>query len=263
MTHLKLFLVIAVTWIVCFFYSSLLDIPVQKTKFQPGSVFANTERIYAFDVPENGSIMRFEVNGRLALQSWKSLELMVFGPDEQYLFTIKDELWAESGRDSDGRWTEYRDKIRISQRFPQKGQYTAILYDEKGPHRTGNGSEYYFRITALKGDSSILTLWLWILGIVLACYVFYGSNFLENKNDYKNFYLDKSSVFSGVSSLTIILVVVLPAIVLCVLASHKSDEPINWVYVSSSHKSISSDRQMREHSLGSAGFRTSGSRGGK
>jgi hypothetical protein len=263
MTRLKLFLLIAITWLGCLIYSGFLDTPVKKITFHPGSSFANKEREYTFDVPENGTFMRFEVNGRVALKTWKSIELRVFGPDNQYMFTIKDELWAESGRDADGSWTEYKDTIRVSQRFPRKGTYTAILYDEQGPHYKRNNSEYYFRVVALNGDASKLTLWLWILGIILAWHVFYGFNYLKGNGENNNPYQDKSSGFSVSTSLIMTSLVILPTMALCMFAIYKDDEPINWVYISSSHKSITSERQMREHSLGSAGFRTSGSLGGK
>lgn len=65
-------------------------------------------------------------------QSWAFIQGEVQNATGDYLFSFGDELWHESGYDSDGAWTDYKRDYSIDITFPEPGEYYLKFRYESG-----------------------------------------------------------------------------------------------------------------------------------
>ena len=63
------------------------------------------------------------VYGRLPNNSWTFVEGQVLDEKKEYLFSFGKELWAESGRDADGVWSESDTSYSIDLTIPNPGLF--------------------------------------------------------------------------------------------------------------------------------------------
>ncbi|MCF2858119.1 hypothetical protein L1286_11600 [Pseudoalteromonas sp. SMS1] len=222
---------------------------------------------YKFTISEDGAMARFEVKGYMRDNTWSSFEFEVFGTHETYLFTYHDELWTETGRDSEGAWREARDHLYFDIRLPESGDYHAVLHTSKGPAlRTSAASNHFnFRVYEINGDKEWLNLAMWLLGIL--CFgAFVIVDIFGNRKSSSNYGYDfrqqrRKNKLMPVAWLLIFYVFILS--VITAIACRDNDLLIDYRAKSASNKNLKVDRQLREHSMSSAGYRTRSGIGGK
>ncbi|WP_199610056.1 hypothetical protein [Flocculibacter collagenilyticus] len=263
----KLFCVAVLTLIVGFFIRSILDAPTNHTDYQSSTQWSNQDKGYTFTVPNDGQIMRLEIRGTMPMNRWKSIAMDIYDDKENYLFTYTDELWSESGYDSDGRWTEYRKKASINQRFAKAGTYVAFISDSHNINRSSIVDTHTFRFRAvpLHGDISKLMPFLWLVGGVVAiCFAVFIFR-AETKDDRVNPILSMRDIKTKKTMSIWILIAIffIPLFALTAWGSIKDDDDINWIYVANTHRNVTVDRDLRQQSLSGAHFRSGGSTGGK
>lgn len=272
MSFIKLLIISALTFMVSFILQSILGGITEERPFQSHKQFANIDKAYQFNVPEDGQMMRFEISGKMPMNKWKSFDLEIFKDDGSYLFTYQDELWSESGRDSDGPWTEYKKKAFLEQRFAKKGNYSLYLTDSATSNKTTATARYSIRAVPIKGDGSMLQAIKWGSGIIaLLCFIVLIYRAEHNKKERGGYLAStpfkKSIVTKNNSTATTFYIVLaiffIPLTISSILAFKNDDSDIDWLALSYHNKQISIDRELRQQSLSGPAFRTGGSRGGK
>ncbi|MDP2561623.1 hypothetical protein [Psychrobium sp. 1_MG-2023] len=272
MSTLKLFIIAAITFVSTLFAQGYIESATELRAYQGSRDFANLEKPYQFKVPKDGQMMRFEIRGTMPLNDWKAMELSVFDGQGKYLFTYQDDLWAESGYDSDGYWTEYKRKASLEQRFPKQGTYSILLSDSASTHKSTAGHTYTIRAVPIRGDGSVLTSIKWISGIIAALSLFLLFFILDRKNEKKKSKLynmnhrrikqeKPNKSYKGL--VILILIFYVPLTAASLIALQDDDDDIDWVSVSYRSPHIVVDRDMRQQSMSGSYFRTGGSRGGK
>ena len=271
MTTMKLFIIAIVTFICAWMIDSDLAAPETSKPYADSTSYSNTDTPYPFEVTRNGQMIRFEVKGRLPLNSWKSIDIEIFDNEGNYLFAYTDELWAESGRDSDGSWTEYHTQVHLDQRFPKKGRYQAFITDSSSSKQASQQSSFRFRILAIRGDTGKMNIILWLSGLVAGfCLLVFIHRHEQEKNaiEYKPVKRLTTQQLDAMKTAPmkvwpVLLLFFIPTLLTSVWAYSDDDDEINWLSYSYRHSHIYVDRELREHSVASAQFRTGGSRGGK
>jgi len=268
----KLCIIAAITFLACLIIRSDLQTPLMSGQYGNFKDYDGQDKAYLFTVPEDGQMMRLEITGRLPLNSWKAIDMEIFDPEGNYLFSYSDELWAESGRDSEGEWREYKSRAYHDVHFPKKGQYSAYVSSSFGPSNSAKHFNYTFRIIPIKGNISFIDPLLWITGIIT------GFSFIvilhrlgaKRKNSeltYKPINTLSPEAMKAmethIPAWPIALLFFVPVLVASLLAYSKGDDEHDWQVYSYHHFNINVDKQLREQSIGSAGFRSRGGPGGK
>ncbi|WP_440056895.1 hypothetical protein ACSLBF_18610 (plasmid) [Pseudoalteromonas sp. T1lg65] len=263
MSVLKTFILSVVIIILCFIGRDFLQEPVAKVPFATGSDFANQDKAYQFDVLEDGQMMRFEIKGTVLMNSWKAMDMEVYHADGTYLFSYRDDLWAESGRDSDGAWTETKKHATFDIRFAKKGTYHLYLTDSSSSRLTTN-TKYYFRVVPIRGDVRFMKPIAYsFVFIAIICLVVLGHRLEEGKplSGSKNPITDKTKpsrlhLYAWCFSLGLVGLVF--------TASYANDDDeINYASYALTRSNMEVDRSIRQQSLSGANFRAGSARGGK
>ncbi|QLJ08760.1 MULTISPECIES: hypothetical protein [unclassified Pseudoalteromonas] len=272
MSIYKLFTIASIAFLSCFLIRADLQEPLQNGQYGNFKEYDGQDKPYLFNVPEDGQMMRFEIKGRLPLNSWKAIDIEIFDPEGNYLFSYSDELWAETGRDSEGKWTEYREKVHHEVHFPKKGQYSAYVSSSFGPNTRAEHFSYSFRIIPIKGNSNILLPFMWLSGIVAGMCIFVVLHRFEAEREgsditYKP--INKlnpeaiKAMETRVAVWPIVLLFFTPIGLASMYAYSKNNDERDWLMYSLYHSNITVDKQLREQSIGSPGFRSRGGSGGK
>lgn len=249
-----------------------LEAPTEATPFSTSGNFANKDKAYSFKVPEDGQMMRLEFRGTMPMNRWKAIDMEVYDTNWKYLFSYHDELWAETGTDSDGRWTEHRRVAFIEQRFPKKGEYFVYLSDSSKNNPTTANSQYTFRVVPIRGDGSFFKPFIYIsIAVIIFCFFFLG-NALEQRNKAKeNMSYKPANKFAkteikkkkGLNFLTLLVLTLFLLVSVGVLAMMNDDSDVNWLFVAQKHKRMTVDKSVRQDSLSGSGFVGGSGRGGK
>lgn len=258
MLSVRLLIVAIVFFIFATMIKSCAQRPLIDEPLNAQQTWQKKEEKYVFYVPENGNVMRFEVSGNTVMNTWSSIEFSVFDENEQYLFTVTEELWKESGRDSDGYWEESQRVETFDIPFPKAGEYIAYVSDTS---HGNNKSTYYYRIYPLQGDGAKLSWYIWLCGaIAVICFIYLIYLHDQEKLRLRNPYNRKKP-----TSFTLLIVIFsVPLLISTVFAMTLDDDDIDYLRYSYSSHYLSVDRSLKEQSITSSGFRTGGSgRGGK
>ncbi|AZZ96425.1 hypothetical protein [Pseudoalteromonas sp. R3] len=262
MSVIKTFILSLVIVILCFFGGALLEEPIAETPFALSTDFSNKDKAYQFEVPEDGQMMRFEINGTMKMNSWQAMDMEVYNADGTYIFSYQDELWSESGRDSEGDWTERKTKASLEIHFAKKGHYTLYLTDSNSYGFKFSRDKYYFRVIPIRGDASMLRPLRTIAGIIaFGCfcilayrhengYALSGKKPFDNNTKYK-----REPIYIGAISLSLFAAVFLYA--------QTKDDDINYALHAYGNKKMTVDRSIRQQSLSGANHRGGSGRGGK
>ena len=243
-----------------------LESPTEQKAFVSSGSYANQDKPYEFKVPSDGAMMRLEVTGTVPMNNWKAFDIEIFDDKGQYLFSYHDELWSESGYDSDGSWTERRRRAFLEQRFPKQGHYTLYFNDSSKTNKRTATTRFHFRVVPIRGDGSMLTPVIWIsAGVAIVCFILLSNRLEQEKNKpmrYRPPAIKKSKPDSFPLP-GILALFVAPVIMLTLFAYADDDDDINWITLAHYHNNISVDRELRQQSMSGPGFRSGTSRGGK
>lgn len=269
MSVMKLFIICLAAWFLSFCSSEYMEGETQDVPMQLSKKFVEEDEAYHFTVSEDGQMMRLEVRGTMPMNSWKAMEMEVYAADGEYLFTYRDELWSETGTDSDGKWTERKEHAYFDIRFPKQGDYFLFLSDSSQRHTNAHRTNYYFRVVPIRGDKSIFTPMLYIFGgIALLCFIILSYRWEEERKQSTRKHPPSIADMredSKPSSFVIYLVISILFLWMWLfwLASSNDDDDINYVNYAHGHYNLYVDRSVRQQSLSGADFRSGSSRGGK
>lgn len=261
MSVVKTFILSLVMVILCLFAQALLEEPIAKVPFAKSTEFSNKDIAYHFEVPQDGQMMRFELKGTMKMNSWKAMDMEVYQADGTYLFSYQDDLWSESGRDSEGHWTERKTKASFEIRFAKKGKYQLYLTDSNSYGFKISKGTYNFRVVPIRGDASILTPLKYLALIVVVCsFGVFLDRHEKNKMSSKNPYDEKpkstyTPVYSWVISLSLFAMLFAYA--------QANDDDINYVSYAYGKSQMTVDRSIRQQSMSGANHRGGSGRGGK
>lgn len=267
MSTFKVLIIASVAFFLCIIVQGQMRAVKVNMPFESSVKFANKDVAYHFTVKKPGDIFRLEVNGKMPWNSWKAIELEVFDPQGRYLFTLSDELWAETGRDSEGTWRETKERFYFEQRFSEIGQYAVYITDAASTANNAKNQAYRFRVVQINGKESAMTFVKWVYGIIAGFCILIFMHRAENKSKTRN---KKSLGYSqpkkGSSARSLMVVSTLfatPFIISYFIGYDDDIDEVNWVRVAQHNKKVMVDRDLRQQSLSGAAFRTGGSRGGK
>jgi len=88
-------------------------------------------------VKKDRTVYLVEVFQRVNYGQWSSVTGNVLDQDKNYLFGFGEELWAESGRDSEGTWAESKNSYKMKMTL-QKGTYYFEFESERSRNVSGN-----------------------------------------------------------------------------------------------------------------------------
>ncbi len=69
------------------------------------------------------SVLNIEIKNTVEMMRWRYVGVDVLDSKQDYLFGFGDELWSETGRDSDGQWTERKKDFDMDITIPNPGTY--------------------------------------------------------------------------------------------------------------------------------------------
>ncbi len=269
MSVIKLFILSITMLILSWCSSDYMERPTINTPFQASNQFSNTDKPYKFFVPKNGQMMRLEFQGKVPMNRWRTFDMDIYTIDNKYLFSYKDELWSESGRDSDGYWQEHKKRAYFDIRFPKQGEYLVFLSDSTNSATDRNS--YRFRAIPITGNSRTFTPLMYLFGfIALGCFiVLFHRMESEGKRPFGKTLQPTPQPSKKKSNSWIYFCVGAIGIwfVAFAIASDDDDDDIdiNSYYLGHSHRysQIYVDRSMRQQSQSGSNFRAGSSKGGK
>jgi len=272
MTAVKTVLLAIMVLVLSIAAQDFLEAPTASIPFSTSGNFANKDRAYSFKVPEDGQMMRLEFRGNMPSNRWKAMDMEIYDSNWKYLFSYHDELWVETGRDSDGQWTERRSKAYIEQRFPKKGEYFIYLSDSSKTNPTTANNQYTFRVVPIRGDGSLFKPFIYVSIAVLVISFIYAAHLLEKQKQASQRFsyrpvkkLGNTEVKkkSALNFFTVLILVLFLLISVGALAWKKDDSDVNWLFVAQKHKRMTVDKSVRQDSLSGSGFVGGSGRGGK
>jgi hypothetical protein len=119
-------------------------------------------------VQEDGTVLQIEVRQDPGNQSWSFVGGEVLDAGKNYLFGFGEEMWHETGYDSDGYWSETKSSYDVKIRLP-RGQYYLNFSGEKQPG-SNPGS---VRVTVEEKLGSSIPFWILALLALLAAVLCY------------------------------------------------------------------------------------------
>ena len=111
----------------------------------------------------------FEVNivASLPNQSWSVIEGEVLNEEKEYLYSFAKELWYETGRDSDGYWSDNNNNYKMKMTFPDAGKYYLTFKTE-----SNNMPQQATVTVSKKRGSSLPHLWFGIICILAGLFMY-------------------------------------------------------------------------------------------
>jgi len=88
-------------------------------------------------VKKDRTVYLVEVLQQVSNGDWSSVTGNVLDQNKNYLFGFGEEFWKESGRDSEGPWTESKNKYKMKVTL-QKGTYYFEFESERSRNVSGN-----------------------------------------------------------------------------------------------------------------------------
>lgn len=123
-------------------------------------------------IHEKNEVVEIKIAQHVGDRHWSAIEAEVLDEKDNYLFAFSEELWFETGYDSDGRWEEGKRKYDISVTFPEPGNYFIDFSSEN----SRDFSVGDIRIEANKKlGSSIAHLWLGFISLLIGVAILYFS----------------------------------------------------------------------------------------
>ena len=137
---------------------------LQKQEGKPQPLY----QIGPIVVQRPGETYELRVKSYVPTNRWSFIEVQVLDQQEEYLYSLGNELWHETGRDSDGKWRERKDQFDTAITFPEPGfYYFNFLVDKnfKQQHKV-----LTVKVSKRNGSSlahSVISIILLIVGLIL------------------------------------------------------------------------------------------------
>lgn len=128
------------------------------------------------EVVEENEVVNIAVSQHVKDRNWSYVEGEVVDSNDNYLFSFSEELWFETGRDSDGYWEEGKRSYDISITFPKPGKYF-LNFTSENNRSSGVGD---IRVKAMKEiGSNVAFLWLGCISLILGGAILHFSGALK------------------------------------------------------------------------------------
>jgi hypothetical protein len=110
--------------------------PIETGERLPSRDFA---LVGPFAVERPGTVLQISLSANPPKNSWVFIEGEILDAGENYLMSFGNELWYETGTDSDGYWAEAYSSYQIKLTMPEAGQFYLNLktQSEKKPQAIG------------------------------------------------------------------------------------------------------------------------------
>jgi len=161
--------------IICFITALFFDSSSSSEKIQ--ETFSNaTHLIGPIETKEKNQVIEFVVKRNIPLKNWSHIEASVLNEQKELLYSFGDELWHESGRDSDGPWVESKKSYNIWLTFQEPGKYYFEMSSESSTQNIGN-----ILVTVnYKAGSPLAFYWIGLLFLILGIAIIYFSRNIIN-----------------------------------------------------------------------------------
>lgn len=117
-------------------------------------------------VKKDRTIYLVKVSQSVSNREWSAVTGNVLDQDKNYLFGFGEEFWKESGRDSEGSWTETKNKYEMKMTL-QKGTYYFEFESERSHNVSGNITIAVYRKIGSPLPFLIAGIIALIIGVVL------------------------------------------------------------------------------------------------
>ncbi len=108
---------------------------------------------------------------------WSGLDVEVLNEKKQTLFGFSDELWAESGYDSDGSWYENKTRFHMKITFKKAGIYYLAISNEMNKNSRAGKS---IHVEAKpKNGSAMFHYYLAIISMIATIIIFQFSSYKQ------------------------------------------------------------------------------------
>lgn len=104
-------------------HQSFRPLPVAGNSGKDQTNSAETGIIGPIKARKRNEVFSVGINASIPVQTWAFVEGEVLNQNKEYLFAFGKELWSETGRDSEGRWSEKKIDYKIKVTFPEPGEY--------------------------------------------------------------------------------------------------------------------------------------------
>ncbi|WP_338519798.1 hypothetical protein [Alteromonas gracilis] len=162
-------------------------IPRATNKIAQNEPTTNTDKPYQIGpIDVDKPYTAFEVYTAVGLPAnhWTFVEIEVVNHKGDYLYSFGQELWHETGRDSDGNWTDVRYDFDTDLTFPETGKFFLNFMVSSKANK--HPSRLKVRLTKRNG-SAMLHFWTGLILIISGLFcieIQYGifRKTLENMN---------------------------------------------------------------------------------
>ncbi len=118
------------------------------------------------------TVYEITLRTQLPRQSWQFIEAELLDAKKEYLFSFSKELYRESGRDSEGSWSETVNSLDMKLTVPAPGQYYLRFKVDGGELRGKTATDLATRTkltvtVARKLGSSIPHLWVGLIVLII------------------------------------------------------------------------------------------------
>lgn len=127
-------------------------------------------------IHEKNEIVELKISQHVGDRHWSAIDAEVVDAKGNYLFAFSEELWFETGRDSEGPWKEGKRNYDLSLTFPEPGNYFINFNSEN----SRNSSVGDIRVEARKKlGSSIAHFWIGFISFIIGVSIlfYFGGSF--------------------------------------------------------------------------------------
>ncbi|MDW3194336.1 MAG: hypothetical protein R8G66_18315 [Cytophagales bacterium] len=114
------------------------------------------------EVPKKNAVFLFEVTQGMKVNNWTYVTVEVLDKDKKFLHAFGDEFWSETGRDSDGNWSESHLEFDMKITFDEPGTYFFKVVTEASNFKAAR--KVVVRYKRLRG-SSVAFWWLCFISL--------------------------------------------------------------------------------------------------
>jgi len=171
--------ILGVFGVICLLGAAIFssDVSEVETKILPGEggIFG------PLMIKEKNSSYEVTLKNYVALNKWSHIEVEVLDANKNYLFGFGDDMWHESGRDSDGAWVESKTDYSMDITFKEPGEYYLNVGSERNDGKGGS-----IAISAVKKrGSNIAFLTIGVVSLIFAVITYYSGTMSRSSGNKK------------------------------------------------------------------------------
>lgn len=153
--------------VVCFIFAAIFssDVSDVQSKTLPGA----GGEFGPLVVTEKNSAYEIRIGNYVKAGDWSTIEVEMQDENKQRLFSFGDDMWHETGYDSEGQWTESKTDYSMDITIKEPGKYYFVVSASRSD---GAGRGITFKAVKERG-SNVLFLTLGFIAAILAGVAFY------------------------------------------------------------------------------------------